>query len=312
MKDQTTDNENQKAQEITQVIVHEGPQKETEPSNPDEADVETKGKKSTISKPLIGVAIAGAGIAGLATGTVYSEKIKQEVGDIRSEIEGFVADFQRDEATETVGSQPLQSLPNPEILPVGEIPEIKVVPFSVHSDSHSISKAPTEMGISHTFEDGRVFQISFSDVDHDGKIDNWTASATDVTGNSQFVTGTGEQLTAIFLGQPSYAQQVDYVDEQTPIASMDDNFAPIDWPSAADETMQTIDAEMATEAEFQGQNADFESNNIEFVGPESPNFIGPVYEEQILEMEFDQMEVPESYSSDDFSTNDDFATAQFI
>ena len=309
MKNQGTDNENQKDQEIAQVTVT---QKQTEPSKFDEADVETKGKKDTISKPLISAAIAGSGIAGLATGTVYSEKIKQVAGDIKSDIEGFVADFQKDEPIETVAAEPLQSLPNPEILPVGEIPEIKAVPVSVHSDSHSFTNAPTEMGISHTFEDGRFFQISFSDVDHDGKIDNWTASATDVTGNSQFVTGTGEQLTAIFLGQPSYAQQVDYVDEQTPIASMDDNFAPIDWASAADEPMQTIDAEMATEADFQGQDADFESNNNEFVGPESPNFIGPVYEEQIQEMEFDQMEVPESYSTDDFSSNDDFVTAQFI
>lgn len=299
-----------KDQEPTQVFSSNEPQKESEKSKSDEQGLASNSQDANITKTTMAVGVTGAGIAGVTAGAAFAEEIREGVASAQAKMEGLFSGSEKEESSKPTVEEHSTSIGKPENQVASEIPEVKAEPASGHI--HAISNAPTEMGISHTFEDGRVFQITFSDVDHDGKIDNWTASATDVTGNSQMVTGSGEQLTAIFLGQPSYAQQVDYIDEQTPIASMEENFAPIDWQSFADEPMAIIDAEMATEEEFQSQPMENGAINHETVGSDSANFIGPVYEEQIQDIEFDQMTVPESYPMDIFPTDDDFVTAQFM
>jgi hypothetical protein len=307
MKDQNSETEKINNQEVTQVFLHDSVQQETDKSKSREAD--GKPISSGIGKPAAGAAIVGAGLAGIAAGTVYSEEIKNEVKHAKSELDGLVNSSGQDETPISAPIEPDQIVSTKEDSFTSPIPEVKPVPVSLASHTEASTSAPTEMGISHNFEDGRVFQISFTDVDHDGKIDSWTASATDVAGNSEMVTGTGEQLTAIFIGEPSYAQQVDYVDEQTPVSSMAETFEPIDWQSVADEpveTMETVEAELVIEAEFEAGSDNPEISIESYITTDSPEFIGPIYEEQVNDMPFEQMEVPDSFPMDDF------VTAQFL
>jgi hypothetical protein len=304
MKDQNSETEKINNQEVTQVFLHDSVQQETDKSKSREAD--GKPIVSGIGKPAAGAAIVGAGLAGTAAGTVYSEEIKHEVNHVKSELEGLVISSEQDETPISTTIEPDPIVSTKEDSFTSPIPEAKPVPVSLATHNEASTSAPTEMGISHNFEDGRVFQISFTDVDHDGKIDSWTASATDVAGNSEMVTGTGEQLTAIFIGEPSYAQQVDYVDEQTPVSSMDETFEPVDWQSVADEPVETVEADLVTEAEYEAGSDNSEISVESYITTDSPEFIGPIYEEQVNDMPFEQMEVPDSFPMDDF------VTAQFL
>jgi hypothetical protein len=304
MKDQNSETEKTNNQEVTQVFLPDSVQQETDKSKSRDSD--GKPIASGIGKPAAGAAIVGAGLAGTAAGTVFSEEIKHEVKFVKSELEGLVNSSEQDETPISTPIEPDPIVSTKEDSFTTPIPEAKPVPVSLATHNEASPSAPTEMGITHNFEDGRVFQISFTDVDHDGKIDSWTASATDVAGNSEMVTGTGEQLTAIFIGEPSYAQQVDYVDEQTPVSSMDETFEPVDWQSVADEPVETVEADLVTEAEFEAGSDNSEISVESYITTDSPEFIGPIYEEQVNDMPFEQMEVPDSFPMDDF------VTAQFL
>ena len=268
-------------------------------------------------EPSKGPIAAGTGIGmvgGLVAGTVYSEQIKEGIGKAKDEMANVFSTEKTDHLEQV--QEPVQAIPvkSTEINETHKIQEIHHEPV-LQPQPVEVASAPTQMGVSHTFDDGRVFQITFTDVNHDGQIDNWTASATDITGNTQYVTGTGEQLSSIFTGEPSYAQQIDYVDEQTPIADMEENFESIDWASSSDQPMQELNGELVPDAEF---NASSDGQGFGISELDEANYlhneemINPDYQQEIIDNSFESWEVPESYSTDSFSGPDDFVTAQFI
>ena len=315
MQEQNKTPENQKDQEPTLVFsntdakakneeVPEGETSEKQNSEP------AKGNSTGSIAAGLGVGLVG----GLAAGTAYSEEIKEGIGKAKEEIANVFSTEKMDHLDQV--QEPVQALPvkATELNETHKIQEIHHEPV-IQPEPVEVASAPTQMGISHTFDDGRVFQITFTDVNHDGQIDNWTTSATDVTGNSQYVTGTGAQLSSIFTGEPSYAQQVDYVDEQTPIADMDENFETIDWASNSDQPMPELNGELVSEGEF---NTNAEGQNFGISEQDEANYlhneemINPDYQQGMIDQNFENMEVPESYSTDNFSGPDDFVTTQFI
>lgn len=179
-------------------------------------------------------------------------------------------------------------------------------------ETANTEQQPAYMGFAVDAGNGNTVQVVFVDVNHDGYIDQWGMQATDVTGVTQEVTGTAEQLPGFLLGgNANYAQQADYQNESSEITGMDDSFEPIDWsseqdaPVAAEETdapAPEIAIDEIPEAEVSEIPGDASASAEDFAD----------YEQQMEHVQFQDWELPDHYQQDDFQGNDDFVANQFI
>jgi hypothetical protein len=271
---------------------------------------------SGISTSKAGAMAAGAGIAGAGLGAA---------------AQGHIANLQKEEADlskQDVTAQPVSN-PTPATAQATPSPtpdtvdgsSVKLIPDSSTpaSDSSEIvapestpDPQPAYMGFAVQGENGSTVQVVFVDENHDGQIDQWGMQATDVTGVTQEVTGTAEQLPEFLLGgNANYAQQADYQNETTEITGMDDSFEPVDWaseqepPVVAEETdspLSETDAEEIPEA--------VATEIPEETASATPDFAE--YEQQMEHVQFQEWELPDHYQQDDFQGNDDFVANQFI
>ncbi len=272
-----------------------------------------------ISAAKAGAMAAGAGIAGAGLGAAgqgyleKGEKVEEvqasQVSPIPSTVNPDPVPANVDNSATPTNADTATASPTDSNVPVASVEGSEAV-----VEASGTEQQAAYMGIAVDAGNGNTVQVVFVDVNHDGIIDEWGMQATDVTGATQQVAGTPEQLSDIlFGGNANYAQQVDYQNESGSITGMDDNFEPIDWasepdaPVVAEETeMQTIEIEAGSEEIPEAEVSELPGESASA----SEDFSD--YEQQMEHVQFQDWELPDSYQQDDFQGNDDFVTNQFI
>ena len=154
-------------------------------------------KQSGTSKAAVAAGIVGAGLAGAALGTIYSDEIKEVFP-----IEGFDApESPEPEAQTAIPQNPT----NP--INVGEV-EGNVVnagqtskPTVDHSSTYELSA---------TDANGNTYGVSLVDYESDGKIDSQTANIHFVDGTTISYTETGENINPLFSNNSGIASIEDF------------------------------------------------------------------------------------------------------
>jgi len=281
------------------------------------ANEKKESENTGISGVKAGVMAAGAGIAGAGLGAAAQGNLdKDEKGEEiqASQVSPVSPSVNADPVPANVDNS--TTTPDADTAPTTDsnLPVASVEASEAVVEASGTEQQAAYMGIAVDAGNGNTVQVVFVDVNHDGIIDEWGMQATDVTGATQQVAGTPEQLSDIlFGGNANYAQQVDYQNDSGSITGMDDNFEPIDWasepdaPVVAEETeMQTIEMEAGSEEIPEAEVSELPGESASAAEDFSD------YEQQMEHVQFQDWELPDSYQQDDFQGNDDFVANQFI
>ncbi len=276
----------------------------------------TTEKKDGESSGISGAVAAGAGVAGAGLGAAAQNYLNKEG---------------QDKGVQPEPSNPVMaSSDNPAPAPLNSRVSVSVTDAADNQnhvsdavmtskdasvpvvETASAEQQPAYMGFAMDAGNGNTVQVVFVDVNHDGYIDQWGMQATDVTGVTQEVTGTAEQLPDFLLGgNANYAQQSDYQNESGEITGMDDSFEPIDWSSEQDEPVIAEETDASGSEVVSEEIPEAEISEIpEDESASAEDFAD--YEQQMENVQFQDWEQPDNYQQDVFQGNDDFVTNQFI
>jgi LysM repeat protein len=170
---------------------------------------ELKSKKSDnkVSTGLFAAGVAGAAIGGVALGANFSDEIKEVFA-----VDSFDApDSPESEAQEVIPEQETQV--NEQAMGIGSDPIQTAFHGGVGLENPEASlgqEQASSFEISSTDESGNIYNVSFVDLDGDGKIDSQSGSIQLVDGTSVSFTETGENLSSLFNAKPEIASLQDY------------------------------------------------------------------------------------------------------